>query len=41
MKSLLASTVAVVVLVAGSPAAANQQLLPPWLCDMFPMFCNR
>lgn len=41
MKSALASITAMVVLAAGVPAAnANEQLLPPWLCNMFPMFCG-
>lgn len=41
MKSALASITAMVVLAAGIPAVnANEQLLPRWFCDMFPVFCQ-
>ncbi len=40
MKSALASFAAVVVLVAGAPAAnLNQTTFPRWVCELFPMFC--
>lgn len=43
MKSLLASIAAVAVLSSGViPMAAIQgDSLPPWLCNLFPMFCRR
>ncbi len=42
MKSALASLAAVVVLATGVPALnVNQAALPPWLCELFPMFCTR
>lgn len=42
MKTALASAVAVVVLVAGTPAvSASPDAFPPWLCKVFPMFCTR
>lgn len=42
MKSALASAVAMVVLATGVPALnVNQTALPPWLCELFPMFCDR
>lgn len=42
MKSTLASAVAVVVLATGVPALnLDQSALPPWVCNLFPMFCTR
>ena len=42
MKSILASAIAVAVLTSGAPVKnGGDAQLPPWVCELFPMFCTR